>query len=379
MADAIKDAIADIKTTIQTFTTEHKSAQVAMQSQLDALDLQSQDRLGNGGASEDLLVKSLTESDELQRLVEVGKGRAVIKLGDLNQIPMQRKILTGTGMTGTAGVIMPERVGTTVPLATRRLFLRDLLYRGTKTTGNQVYFVRESAFVNGAAMQAGEGAVKGETTATFATVSLPVQTIAHFLNASKQVLEDMPQLAAYISTRLLYGLRFREETQTIGGDGTGNNLTGLLGLAAPFNVALLTGAANTPLDILRRGLEQVELADEVPAGFFCLNPTDIANIETLKDSLGRYIVGDPGGTAEALSLWGKPVISTNAIAAGTWLAGSSESAELVDRMDATVKLSYEDRDNFVRNAVTVLCEERTVLCTYRPNAFVTGSLISSPN
>jgi hypothetical protein len=83
-------------------------------------------------------------------------------------------------------------------------------------------------------------------------------------------------------------------------------------------------------------------------------------------------------TSSALSLWGKPVISSTAIAPGTFLARSSESAELIDRMDATVEVSYEDRDNWIRNALTVLCEERTVLCCYRPNAFVSGSLTNSP-
>jgi HK97 family phage major capsid protein len=157
-------------------------------------------------------------------------------------------------------------------------------------------------------------------------------------------------------------------------------LTGLLTQAAAFNSGLLSGTAGwTRLNILRRALEQVELSDEVPAGFFCLNPSDVANIELIKSTLGEYIVGAPGGTAAALTLWGKPVISTTAISPGIFLAGSSESAELIDRMDATIEASFEDRDNFVRNAVTVLCEERTVLCVYRPNAFVTGPLTGSPS
>ena len=66
------------------------------------------------------------------------------------------------------------------------------------------------------------------------------------------------------------------------------------------------------------------------------------------------------------------------VAPNTFLAGSSESAELIDRMDAVVEISFENQDNFVRNVATLLCEERTTLVTYRPNAFVSGSLTSSP-
>jgi HK97 family phage major capsid protein len=369
-----KAVLGEIKSTVTTMAAN----QTKMQAQIDAVDIATQHKtLSNNAIADDILTKALDESDELKRVLEVGKGKAVIRLGDLNAIPMQRKILVGTDMSGTAGVIAPERVGGIVPLAQRRLFLRDLLYRGNKTTTNQVYFIREDTFVNAASPQAGEGSLKSETTNTFTTTSLPVQTIGHWLGMSRQVMDDAPAIAAFIQTKLLFGLRYREELQILGGDGTGANLTGLLTSAAAFNTAL-AGSSWTTLDILRRALEQVELADEVPAGFFCLNPRDVANIELIKNSLGSYVVGDPGGTATALTLWGKPVISTTAIAWGTFLAGSSESAELIDRMDATVEISYEDRDNWIRNAVTVLCEERTVLCCYRPNAFVTGQLSSSP-
>jgi HK97 family phage major capsid protein len=377
METEIKNVLTEIKTTVAAVA----DSQRRQQAQIDAVDLASQRRdfIGYSPVGDDLLAKALGESDELRRMVEVGKGRAVIRLGDLNQIPMQRKILTGASMTGTPGVLQPQQVGSIVPLAQRRLFLRDLLYRGNRTTTNQVYFVREETFVNGASPQAGEGSLKAETTNTFTTTSLPVQTISHWLAMSRQVLDDAPALADFIKSKLLFGLRFREESQILSGDGTGNNLSGLLTSAAPFNTSLLSPSAGyTKLDILRRALEQVELADEVPAGFFMLNPADWASIELTKSTLGEYIVGAPGGSAASPALWGKPVIVSTAITANTFLAGSSESAELVDRMDATVEASFEDRDNFVRNAITLLCEERTVLCTYRPNAFVSGSLTSSP-
>lgn len=349
-----------------------------LQRQVDMLDIASQGRrFVDGEFTEDPLTKALDESGELKRMREVGKGKAVISLGDLNAIPMQRKTLTGTSMVGTSGVIMPERVGPIVNLAQRRLFLRDLLYRDNKTTTNQVYFVKELTFVNAANPQAGEGSLKAETTNTFTTTSLPVQTISHWLNISRQAMEDAPTLADYIRTKLLYGLRFKEEQEALAGDGTGNHLTGLITQAAAFNTGLL-GTSFNKMDVLRTALEQVELADEVPAGFFVLNPTDWAKIELSKSTQGEYLVGSPGGTASAPSLWGKPVIVSTAILPNTFLAGSSESAELIDRMDAIVEVSFENQDNFVRNVATLLCEERTVLVTYRPNAFVSGSLTTSP-
>jgi HK97 family phage major capsid protein len=372
----MKSALGELKSSIAELAT--KSSIASLQAQVDAIDTRTQHQLvGDFYGAGDVLTKGLSESTELQRMREVGKGRAVIALGDLNQIPMQRKTLTSSGMTGTAGVIMPQQVGSVVPLAQRRLFLRDLLYKGNKTTSNTVYFVKEATFVNAASPQAGEGSLKAETTDTFTTTSLPVQTISHWLNVSRQVIDDAPVLADYIRTKLLYGLRYKEESEILAGDGTGYNLTGLIPQAAAFNTGLL-GSSFTKLDILRTALMQVELADETPAGFFVLNPSDWGKIELTKSTQGEYIVGSPGGAASAPTLWGKPVIVSTAIAANTFLAGSSESAELIDRMDAVVEISYENSDNFVRNTATLLCEERTALVTYRPNAFVTGSLTTSP-
>ena len=68
----------------------------------------------------------------------------MISLGDLNQIPMARKTLTGTSMTGTGGVIMPQQVGGIVPLAQRADSSSATCYiGGNKTTSNTIYYIKE--------------------------------------------------------------------------------------------------------------------------------------------------------------------------------------------------------------------------------------------
>jgi len=52
----------------------------------------------------------------------------------------------------------------------------------------------------------------------------------------------------------------------------------------------------------------------------------------------------------------------------------SMGAQLWDRMDAAVQISYEDGTNFQKNMATLLCEERLALTVYRPGAFISGSL-----
>ena len=97
---------------------------------------------------------------------------------------------------------------------------------------------------------------------------------------------------------------------------------------------------------------------EFSASGIVLNPRDWHNIALLKDNEGRYLFGGPQAFTSNI-MWGLPVVPTKAQAAGTFTVGGFDMASQVwDRMDATVEVSREDRDNFVKNMLTILCEER---------------------
>jgi HK97 family phage major capsid protein len=71
--------------------------------------------------------------------------------------------------------------------------------------------VKETGFTNSAATVS-EGDTKPESTLTYALTQVPVVTIAHFIKASKQILDDFKQLQSNIDGRLRYGLKLVEET-----------------------------------------------------------------------------------------------------------------------------------------------------------------------
>ena len=94
----------------------------------------------------------------------------------------------------------------------------------------------------------------------------------------------------------------------------------------------------------------------------------------LKDSMGRYIIGDPQGTI-APRLWGLPVVASLAMNAGTFLTGAFKyGAQIFDRMTIEVAISTENVDNFQTNMITIRAEERLALVVKRPAAFIAGSL-----
>lgn len=286
----------------------------------------------------------------------------------------QKAIVNATG-SGQPLVVADRLVDIVAPVE-RRLTVRDLLPT-IPTSSNLIEFPKENVFTNNAAPQyvspSFENVAKGESDITFTLGTAPVRTIAHFINASTQVLEDSGMLEGYINNRLMYGLKLKEENQILNGDGTGGNLTGLVTAGTAYDTGL-TISGDTKMDKLRHAIYQVEAAD-YPVDAIVLHPKDWHDIELIKESgatTGQYVFGNPqnGNTP---NIWGIPVVVTNSITSGKFLVGAfTMGAAIFDRKDATIELSRSHSDNFTKNMVTILCEERLALATFRGASFVTG-------
>lgn len=171
-------------------------------------------------------------------------------------------------------------------------------------------------------------------------------------------------------------MKYKEEEQLLAGDGTGQNLLGLIPQATAFNNALRK-AGDTKIDTLRRAILQVRIA-EYRASAIALNPVDWADIELTKDANGSYIwVNVQEGGVQRL--WKLPVVDSNAVPEGEFLVGAMNiAAQVFDREEAAVEVSTEDGDNFRTNMVTIRAEERLALAVYRPESFVHGEFEATP-
>ena len=214
-----------------------------------------------------------------------------------------------------------------------------------------------------------EAAAKPSSDIKFDIVSTSAKVIAHWMKASRQVLDDISQLKSVIDQRLIYGLAFKEETQLLNGDGTGQNLNGIVTQASAYSAPIAL-VSPTSIDFMRLAMLQAVLA-QYPATGHVMNPIDWAWVETLKDAQGRYIIGNPQGSITP-TLWGLPVVTTQAMAVDKFLTGAFKlGAQVFDRWDARVETGYEN-DDFTKNLVTILAEERLALAVYRPEAFIYG-------
>ncbi len=308
--------------------------------------------------------EQFTEHDGFADLVAKGRGIARMNLKAVTSIT---SVTTGTGGVGAA--IQPTRVPGIIAGPDRPFTIRDLIMPG-RTGSNAIEFVQESGFQNMAAPVA-ETALKPQSDLSFELKTTTVKTLAHWFLASKQVLADVPLLQSYINGRAIYGLKYVEEAQLLAGDGTGQNLLGLIPQATAFSDALRK-VGDTKIDTLRRAILQVRVAEYRASGI-ALNPVDWADIELQKDEQGRYIWVNvvEGGQPR---MWKLPVVDSTAVPEGEFLVGAFDiAAQVFDREDAAVEVSTEDGDNFRKNMVTIRAEERLGLAVYRPESFVHGS------
>ncbi|EPE95718.1 phage major capsid protein [Rhizobium grahamii] len=317
-------------------------------------------RRQGGDAAPKSLGQLVGENEKIKAFAAAG-GAGTVKVSVQNAI-------TSAGNSGGA-LIVPQRDTEIVGLPRRRMTIRQLLQVGS-TNSNSIEYARMITRTNAAAAVA-EGAQKPESNYVWEPRDAPVRTIAHWVAVSRQAMDDIPQLQSEIDGELTYGLDFVEEAEILKGDGTGQHLLGLVPQATDYVAPAITVPNMTKIDVLRLALLQASLA-EYPADGIVLHPTDWADIELTKDGENRYIFANVIQLAGP-QLWGRPVIDTQAMSLDEFLVGAFKMAAKVwDRMDTEVLISSEDRDNFIKNMLTVRAEKRLALAVKRPAAMVTG-------
>lgn len=331
----------------------------------------------NGGASE---AKSL--------------GELVVMSSEFEALPSNAKSLYVefeqkdiTGLAASAGSLTrPDRDPEVYRNPNRPIRIRDLIPT-TPTGSNAVEFMRQLAFTNNASPQGttagvagGELALKGQSDLTWELVSLPIPTIAHWIPASRQILSDAPMLQSLINVDLTYGLDLESDQQLLLGDGTGQNMTGLMVDSAINDIGeIASGTTDAELpaamiDHIRAAITKCQTFEYYNINGLVLNPLDFETLETAKATDGHYILVPFAATnSQTTQIWRVPVVVTNAMPEGSFLLGDwMMGAKIRDRESVSVRVAEQHADLFVKNGVVVLGEESYVLTVPRPKAFTKG-------
>ncbi len=354
---------------------ELKTAIETLQKQVDAIDAQLQKKAAN--TEHKSFSQELKENESLMKLQKDGRGTAVIQIKSLADLERKTTIDTTAVGSATSGVLLFDRDGGVEMQPMKKLRIRNLL-PSAPTSYNAIDYVKVNAFTNAASPQV-EASDKAQAALTFTTATANVRTLAHWIPATKQILDDFAGLESTIRTELLYGYADVEEQELLSGSNSGQHLNGLITQATAYNTAL-DGPASVgwnKADKLARAIQQLEVANQTTCDWFVLNPADFWDIALTKDKNNNYLIGNAYNTL-APTLWGRPVVVTNNITAAHFLAGNSMKAQIRDREGVNIEISTEHSDYFIKNMVAIRCEGRLALVVRRPASYIYGTLDTSP-
>jgi len=361
----IENVLADVRSAVGEFVTNQKSRIDRIERFIESIEAAQMRRnlpIGGGVKS---LAEHLAAAPELKQFVAGNcRGKAVIHLDG--------KSISNLGYSD--GAILPSaRVPGIVGPPAPRLRVRDLVPRYRVEQG-QVEFVREVSFSN-AASPVAETVSKAQSDLTLTASIAQAVTIAHWLPASRQALEDLNILRSYVDARLVQGLLDAEDSELLIGSGIGGHINGLVTQAETYSGGYQSG--DTLIDKVNRVVGDLESNGYDPDGLV-LNPADWRSMVSIKTNTGgpntgEYVLASPTSGAPS-NLWGLRVSVTRAMPQGSYLVGQfTGSAAVFERMPLMVELSTEHSDFFIRNMVAIRAEERIALAVFRPAGFRFGS------
>ncbi|MGO4384604.1 phage major capsid protein [Specibacter sp. RAF43] len=201
---------------------------------------------------------------------------------------------------------------------------------------------------------------------TVATI-LSAKKIGVFTTVVDELLADFATFGQYIDVELQRQVTDTENWQLLNGDGTGDNLLGLLNV--PGTLSRTKGASDVALDVIEQGITDLRNGPH-----FCepdvliIHPSTWSEIRRTKNTLGNYILGDPGQSTVS-DVWGIPVLQTTQITPGVAILGNLELAtQAFIREGITLAMSNSSDADFTNGKVKIRTSERLMLGVSRPTA-----------
>lgn len=246
----------------------------------------------------------------------------------------------------------------------RPLLIADL-FSTERLSGTALTYFVESATVEGGPGKVNQGSKKpmmsfGDPTPK----TIPLEKIAAYMKESTELIEDAPWLADAINGRGMYMHELAVEDYLLdtlsktSGIGTSDELTAEGIFKAMMTVQRTSGFA----------------ADAV-----VISPKDYQNLRLAKDQNGQYYgggyfygpYGQNAAIAEQPPLWGLRTVVTAAVPEGKCYVGAFKmGGSIAKKAGVSVNIANTNEDDFIKNLVTILIEERLALAVRRPSCFV---------
>lgn len=270
-------------------------------------------------------------------------------------------------MTTTSGWAPYPTLAPRPPVLTAQIqpVVADLIPQDDTTQATIVYY-EETVFTNNADF-VGEGQSKPEGELKLEERRQPVCKVAVTLPISDEQLMDVPQVRSYVDGRLTLMVKQKEQIGLLRGNGIAPQLQGFHTKPDIGSIARADGEDNA--DVFLRAITEVNsITGLANTSGIIMNPLQWLAIRLVRTTTGDYIWGHPSIQGPQ-TLWGLPVVSTNAELPGLGLVGDFQMfSHISRRMGMRIDVGYINED-FRDNIQRIRLEERLSLEIYRAKAF----------
>jgi len=253
-------------------------------------------------------------------------------------------------------------------------WFRNLLPSGSTSKGI-IQYLKENGSDGAAAVWDGTGEIAALTakpgvSPLFTAVTEEVIWIAGIIRIKREMLDDIEWLQGYLARFLTTGktgLWVAENTQIY---------NKLVANSTPYN-----GDKTIPVEIIYDAAFG-QLADN-----YYFNPTilmnsrDVVSLIALNkaDTSGEYNL--PPNTVVVvngqLTIGGAIVVGAPNVPQGDYLVFDPSATEFISRMSPEVRFFEQDRDNVIKNLITVRAEERILAIVYDETGVISGSFATT--
>ena len=279
-----------------------------------------------------------------------------------SETPFQSKdagVMTlGNNLTGTSQVSYVPNSNMRPIQSNPRLYE---LFRIIPTATGNVTFPRATSGVGEGSFGAQtEGSAKVQVDYDVTQVNVSVPFIAGYAKVSRQMLQDLPFLQAYLSQSLIEDWNKAVNIRFLNSIASGSTA---LSTSETVNATKMIDAIAQHAAL---GLGNANLILTTHASWARL----------LKTKPSDYSV--PGGTIIApdgsVRLAGIPVVAHSQVTSGKFYAMNTDAFAIAQASGLQVRSTETDQDDFVKNLVTYRAEARIELLSFQPTAAVYGDI-----
>jgi HK97 family phage major capsid protein len=307
-------------------------------------------------------------------IVDIGK----VKVGSLGEWYDRQAGGAKADVIGSPTArLAPARYPTVNTVDRDRLTLLDLVTRGQAAGAFEYVQItsvtRRAAIVPEATADDDAAALKPVSEFATQLADAKPYTYADGYVVTNQMLSDAPALATYLNSEVGYSLDSVIEDKLLNGTGTNGEPRGILNTTG-VQQREYTAAAGDAMPLVKSVRQGITDVTRTPGGTVTavmVSPEDDEMIDLMQDAQDRFYGQGPFGSGPG-TLWGRPRVTSERLAAGQYILGDFRQVALLDVEGLSILAFNQHRDFAQRNLTYVRAELRAEQVIWKPARLVNG-------